>query len=147
MEVIYRKASQMDCEGILKLQGEWLQENITYGYQVETLDSLTSTLNEFSYIAEYEIGIIGFITASAHEAKSMAVINDGERYIKIEDVFVNNKYRDRGIGSHLIDIVLKEGQNQGIERALVYSATKDLDNIVDFYRKHGFKTWYVEMFK
>lgn len=147
MEVKYRRANQIDCEDILELQDEWFCEDITHGYQPEKLDSLTSKINEFSYIAENEIGIIGFVSATLHEAKGIAIMNDGELYIEIEDVFVSSKYRDQGIGGKLVDRVLDEANNKGIERAMIYSATKDLDSTVDFYRKHGFKTWYVQMFK
>lgn len=33
-----------------------------------------------------------------------------------------------------------------MERFRVYSATKDVDRILAFYRRHGFKSWYTEMF-
>ena len=147
MEFKYRRARQNDCEDVLKLQDEWFSEDITHGYQPEILDSLISKINEFSYIAECELGIIGFVSASVHEAKGMAIMNDGEMYIEIEDVFVSSEYRDQGVGGKLVDIALEEAHSKGIERALIYSATKDLDSVVDFYRKHGFKTWYVQMFK
>jgi ribosomal protein S18 acetylase RimI-like enzyme len=147
MEFKYRRARQLDCEDVLKLQDEWFSENITHGYQPEMLDSMISKINEFYYIAECELGIIGFVSASVHEAKGMAIVNDGEMYIEIEDIFVSSEYRDQGVGGKLVDIVMGEAHSKGIERALIYSATKDLDRVVDFYRKNGFKTWYVQMFK
>ena len=147
MEFKYRRARQIDCEDILELQGEWFSEEITHGYQPEMLGSMISKINEFSYIAECELGIIGFVSASVHEAKGMIIMNDGEKYIEIEDIFVSSEYRDQGVGGKLVDIALEEAHSKGIERALIYSATKDLDSVVDFYRKHGFKTWYVQMFK
>jgi GNAT superfamily N-acetyltransferase len=147
MEFKYRRARQIDCEDVLKLQDEWFSEDITHGYQPEMLDSLISKMNGFSYIAECEVGIIGFLIASVKEAKGMTIMSDGELYIEIEDVFVNSVYRDQGVGGKLVDIALEEAHSKGIERALIYSATKDLDSVVDFYRRHGFKTWYVQMFK
>jgi hypothetical protein len=32
-------------------------------------------------------------------------------------------------------------------RFVVATVTKDMDKILNFYRRHGFKPWYVQMFK
>lgn len=147
MEVKYRKAAIEDCEDILKLQEQWTEEDITYGFKAESLDNLAAKIGCFTYVAEAEDEIIGFLKATIHEAKDLAVIEDGEKYIEIDDIYVSSKYREKGIGSKLMEIILEEAGKQGIERAMVYSASKDIDSIIAFYRKHGFKSWYVQMFK
>jgi len=147
MDVCYRRAQQQDAEQIAILQNEWTRENIIYGYQSEDVRSIVMKINEFSYIAECEGEVIGFVTASVHEAKQIAVMRDGEQYLEIDDIYIDSEFRDRGIGSGLLETVLNEAHAKGIERSLVYSATKKLDGIIDFYSRHGFKTWYVQMFK
>lgn len=147
MKMKFRRATAEDCEDILKLQKQWAAEDITYGFKAEALETLETKIRCLSYIAEAEDEIIGFLTASIREAKALAVMKAGEKYIEIEDIYVSGKYRDQGIGSKLIETVLEEASKQGIERAMVYSASKDMDNIIAFYRKHGFKSWYIEMFK
>lgn len=147
MKVELRKASISDCEEISRLQSQWTEENITHGYMADTVEALKDKINEFCYVAEIDGCIVGFLLASIHEAKEMAVMSDGERYIEFEDIFVCNGYRDQGVGSFLLDRALEEARAHGVERAMVYSASKDLDSIMSFYRRHGFKSWYVQMFK
>lgn len=147
MNVSFRRVEQLDAEQIAKLQNEWEREGITYGYQAEAIEKIIAKINEFSYIAECEGKVIGFITASVHEAKHITVMTDGKRYLEIEDIYIGNEFRNQGIGSSLLETVLSEAHAKGIERSLVYSATKELDGIMDFYNKYGFKTWYVQMFR
>jgi len=38
-------------------------------------------------------------------------------------------------------------KNYNIKYLLVYSATKNIDAIIKFYRNQGFESWYIQMFK
>ena len=73
-------------------------------------------------------------------------MSEGERYIQIEELYVQPGFRNRGLGSQLLRSLLRAARARGAERFKVYSAAKDMDRILAFYRRHGFKSWYVEMF-
>lgn len=77
----------------------------------------------------------------------MAVIPQGKRYIEIDEVYVHPEYRSAGVGHQLVDRLLTEAESEGIRRSVVYSASKQLEKIVGFYRKHGFQMWFVKMFR
>ncbi len=38
-------------------------------------------------------------------------------------------------------------EQNGIRSFLVATDSKDMDKVLNFYRRHGFQLWYVRMFK
>jgi len=60
---------------------------------------------------------------------------------------VTAEHRSSGIGGMLLDGLLEAARRNGVERSLVYSATRDLEKVLRFYRRHGFKNWYVRMYR
>jgi ribosomal protein S18 acetylase RimI-like enzyme len=56
-------------------------------------------------------------------------------------------FRNQNIGGKLIERLLEIAGQAGIQRFLVATVTKDMDKILNFYRSHGFKPWYVQLFK
>ncbi len=77
----------------------------------------------------------------------MSVIDCGQFYIEIDDIYASTNNRGLGVGSILLEKILEVAKNNGIERSLIYSSTKDIDSIINFYKKYDYKTWYVQMFK
>ena len=67
--------------------------------------------------------------------------------MKIDDIYVTSNARNTAIGSFLLEKILDVAKENGIERSLIYSSTKDIEEIIKFYKKHDYKTWYVQMFK
>jgi hypothetical protein len=47
----------------------------------------------------------------------------------------------------IVNELLEISKQNEIERSLIYSSTKDMDSIINFYKKHDYKTWYIQMFK
>lgn len=77
----------------------------------------------------------------------MSIFHEGEQYIEVDDIYVSQGTRDLNIGSELIDKLLEVAKKERIERSLIYSSTKDMDSIIKFYKKHDYKTWYIQMYK
>jgi len=46
-----------------------------------------------------------------------------------------------------LDALLEVAKQNGIQRFVVSTVTKDIDRILAFYRNHGFKPWHLELFK
>lgn len=80
-------------------------------------------------------------------AGNMVVFSDGEQYLEIEDLYVAPHQRRSEMGSRLLTATELKARARGINRLLVYSSTKDLDSIVKFYRRHGLRSWHVQMYK
>jgi hypothetical protein len=43
--------------------------------------------------------------------------------------------------------LLEVAEQNGIRRILVATVSKDMNKVFNFYQGHGFKPWYVQMFK
>ena len=71
----------------------------------------------------------------------------GERYFRLDELYVHPDHRERGVGGLLVDRLLAEAQAEGVDRARVYSAAQDWQRIIAFYQRHGFKMWYVELYR
>lgn len=136
-----------DIPAIANLQQLWTLEQNVYGYTADTPDELQTRLNGYCLVAEHQAGLVGFLLASVHVSPGLAVIAQGERYVEVDDLYVSLAMRQRGVGSELLHEMERRARTDGIERFLLYSAVKDIDAILRFYRKHGFQSWYVQMFK
>ena len=142
-----RECIYQDLEGIVFLQQQWYKEEITYGFVPADKRYLETKLGKYFFIAELNNEIVGFVYGTVHKAEKMTVINNGEAYIEIDDLYTTVNNRGTRIGSLLLDKVLEVAKENGIERSLIYSSTKDMDSIMKFYKKHDYKTWYIQMFK
>lgn len=144
---IIRECKLEDLDFVVSLQHQWVNEDITHGLIPVDKGYLESKLSEYFFVAELNYEIIGFVYGSIHAADNMAIMDNGQLYIEVEDIYVSSNYRGTGLGGYLLDKVLYAAKENGIERSLIYSSTKDMDGIINFYKKHNYKTWYIQMFK
>ena len=98
-------------------------------------------------MAESAGRIVGYINGSVRLNQELAIIPAQETYLEIENIYVQPEFRNQNIGGKLIERLLEIAGQEGIERFLVATVTKDMDKILNFYRRHGFKPWYVQLFK
>ena len=146
-DILIRECTSADIRKVMELDKGWAAEDSTYGYVAESADGLANRLGPYFLVAEVQGSVVGFAYGSVHVSEGMAVLPAGQTYFEVDAIYVANEHRDSGIGGMLLDGLLEATQQNSIERSLVYSATKDLDRILRFYRKHGFKNWYVRMYR
>ncbi len=142
-----RKFNAKDIKNILNMQRTWADENITYGYTPYTEKECFDRLSDYSLVAEIEGEIVGFVFGSVHESNNMAIIPTGRLYLEIDDIYVAKTYRNKGIGSILLNRIIQVAHDYAIENFLLYSANKNIEQILKFYKSHGFKSWCVRMYK
>ena len=75
------------------------------------------------------------------------MLHVGETYFEVDAIYVMTEQRNKGIGGLLLNGLLEVARRNGIERSRVHSATKDLAKILRFYQTHGFKQWYVQLYR
>jgi len=75
------------------------------------------------------------------------VIPAHEPYVAIEDIYVQPGYRDRDIGGALLERIFEVAWQEGIQRFIVGTLSKETDRILKFYRSHGFTPWRIRFFK
>jgi GNAT superfamily N-acetyltransferase len=145
--LVIRECSYEDLECVESLQQQWTKEDITYGFVPAEKSYLETKLGKYFFVAESNNEILGFVYGTVHKSENMSVIDNGQLYIEIDDIYTSLNNRGAGIGTLLLDKVLAVAKENGIERSLIYSSTKDMDSIIKFYKKHDYKTWYIQMVK
>lgn len=137
-------------DAVLRLQRAWAEEAITYGYAPATREALLPLLGPYFLVAEVARNIVGFaygtpVPGDGNEAT--AVIPAGQPYLSIDEIYVAPGHRNQGIGGRLLHQITATARANGVTRFVVYSASKDLDGILRFYRAHGFRSWNVQLFQ
>lgn len=145
--LIIRQCTYNELDHVIALQEEWAKDDITYGFTPANKKYLSERLGKYFLVAEVQENIIGFVSGVINKAKNMTIFSDGELYIEIEDIYVSSNNRGQGIGNILLNKVLEISKENGVERSLLYSSTKNMESIIKFYKKHDYKTWCIQMFK
>lgn len=144
---ILRQCTEADLPAIAKLYTAFAAEEIVYGLVAENVDELRQRLSAYCLVAEVANEVVGFVLATEQRSPGYVVIPEGERYLAIDDLYVIPTFRHQSIGGALLKAVETQARANGIERFLLYSSVKDLDAVVQFYRRHGYQSWSIQMYK
>ena len=145
-----RACTRQDIDAVLHLDRQWEQENIAHDFMPISREEFLTLLERFPayfLVAESGRDLVGYIHGSVHRRRWVAVLPEGEPYLEIENVYVKPDFRNRHIGGKLMETLLVAAEQQGIQRFLVSSVSKEMDKTLHFYRRHGFTPWHVQMFK
>jgi ribosomal protein S18 acetylase RimI-like enzyme len=148
--VFIRQCTPKDIEAVLHLDEQWEQEDIAYDFIPISQEEFAANLARFPayfLVAESEGDIVGYVNGTVHRGTRVAVIPEQEPYVEIENVYVKPGFRNSHIGGKLVERLLEVAEQNGIQRCVVTSVSKDMDKVLNFYRGHGFKLWQVQLFK
>jgi ribosomal protein S18 acetylase RimI-like enzyme len=115
------------------------------------LDGLPNRLSDFSLIAEENGEIVGLLLAERRSTRDLSTeigrdaFPDDDSYLEIQELFVHETQQGKGIGSALVQEVLKRAKAAGIHRSMVYSANADYVRTARFYENCGFRMWHIFM--
>ncbi|MDP9315934.1 MAG: GNAT family N-acetyltransferase [Chloroflexota bacterium] len=146
-----RACTANDIDGVIALERQWEQEHIAYGdFNPMSRAAYATILEHFPayfLVAEKDGQLVGYIHASVQHNNPVAVIPAHEPYVAIEDIYVQPGCRASGIGGALLERVVERARQEGIQRCIVGTLSKDTDSILKFYRSHGFTPWRIQFFK
>jgi len=94
-------------------------------------------------VAEVKGKIVGYLAGGITETDSYRKVG---RLAEIENMFVEEEYRNQGIGGKLIQKFLDWAKRQKVERVKVVAFALNY-KALRFYRKHGFKEYEVVLEK
>lgn len=143
--IAIRPCLQGELVGVVAVSERWAAEDSTIGQLLIPTDLAHTWLGPYFLVAELAGELVGFAYAAVETSEGLAVIPAGERYLRLEELYVAPEQRDGGIGGHLVDAMLAQAAKDGVTRGRVYSASRDWRRIVAFYERHGFQMWYVEL--
>jgi GNAT superfamily N-acetyltransferase len=70
-----------------------------------------------------------------------------EPYVEIEGLYVQPDFRRQNIGGALLERLFEIARQAGIHRFLVGTRSKQTEQILRFYRSHGFTPWSIQFFR
>jgi ribosomal protein S18 acetylase RimI-like enzyme len=145
-----RQCTHRDIDGIFQLENAWEEEGISYVFNPVSREDFMTEFERFKkyyFVAESEGRIVGYINGSVQVNDKVDVLPKGVTYFDVENLYVLPEFRDGHVGGDLLDRLLATAAQDGIERFIVGSVTKDMDRILKFYKRHGFTPWHVQFFK
>ena len=146
IDAAIRPVTARDIDNVHRLGVEWAEEDITYGQVATAKQTIADNLGPYFLVATEGDELVGYIWGSVHTSKGLAVIPAGEQYMEIDELYVKQAFRRSGIGGRMLDTLGEIARKRGVNRFKVYSAARDLDGAMRFYRGHGFQSRYAEMF-
>ena len=140
VEFEVRAGREGDADAVRRLGLEWQREGATLGHVADSVAAYVTAIRGLSGIAEANGAPIGYFTASLH-AEHLAVMPRGARYVELDELYVVAGWRRRGVGSALLDFLKQRAGETGVGHLHVFSASRDLESALAFYRRHGFEPW------
>lgn len=106
-DLIIRECIHEDLDRIIFLQQQWCNADITYGFIPADKKYIEEKLGKYFFVAELNDEIVGFVYGTVHKAENMSVIDCGQLYIEIDDIYTSTNNRGLGIGSILLEKILE----------------------------------------
>jgi len=129
-DLIIREAANKDIEGVIEVLKTIYLQDIAWAKRA--IKKLLATENYVILVAELDDRIVGFIDyyilPSIWEKWNEATINN---------LFIHKNYQGGGIGSRLLEEVIKRTDEIGIVE-LHIGTEKDNERAIRLYKKHGF---------
>jgi GNAT superfamily N-acetyltransferase len=141
-----RPCRSEDIPAVVELAAMWAAEGSTHGQVPIPVETARSWLGGNFWVAQHDAVVVGFAYASLH-TDTLSIIPAGESYLKLEELYVLPGHRGRGVGGRLVERVIAEAAEHGVSHGWVYSSAKEWPRIVDFYQRHGFRMWFVGLYR
>jgi GNAT superfamily N-acetyltransferase len=147
--VTIRPAEVADIPEVQDLEARWAASAETIGQSLTPVDVLSSCAGGCFFVASNDRGIVGFVLGrlKRNDGSHSAVFALGEPYVEIEDLYVAPEYRSAGIGRRLVAATTDWAGRMRVPYLFAYSATRDIDRILRFYRSCGFEDWAVQVYR
>ena len=134
-DLIIREAANKDIEGVIEVLKTIYLQDATWAKRA--IKKLLATENYVILVAVLDDQIVGFIDyyilPSIWEKWNEATINN---------LFIHKNYQGRGIGSRLLEEVIKRTEEVGIAELHV-GTEKGNEKAIRLYKKHGFLKEYL----
>jgi GNAT superfamily N-acetyltransferase len=133
-EISIRKAQKKDCQAVFDLSKELarhhdMEHNITIKFDVFKECGFGKNPAWWAYIAEYDGKIVAFALYYVRFATWRG------RTLYLEDFFVTDEMRGKGVGKLLFDALIMEAKSQNMV-AINWQVMKWNDAAIGFYKNY-----------
>ena len=134
-DLVIREATHKDIEGIIEVLATIYLQDVAWAERA--VKKLLATENYVILMAELDDQVVGFIDyyilPSIWEKRNEATINN---------LFIHKDYQGKGVGSRLLEEVIKRTDEIGIVELHVGTEKKN-ERAIRLYKKHGFLMKYL----
>ncbi len=145
MSVIFRKMEEKDKNAVIEMMRVFYASPAVFSNGSEEIfeADVDNCIGECPFLEGYVFDDNGNIQGYGMLAKSFST-EFGKTCIWIEDIYVKNEYRGKGIGSHFLKYV----EEKYAESVLRLEVEAENENAVHVYKKCGYSVLpYMEMKK
>lgn len=124
---------------------QWEKENSCFGYRTNTVDDFK---NQDIYLAYDDEEVVGYLFGFTNITKNESVtIPISSKIFEVEEIFVKEDYRGKGIGQQLFRF-LEKSLDSSYDYICLSTATKNYKKILHFYIDELDMTfWSARLFK
>ena len=128
MKISEVAADEVVFDRLIELSEKWEAENSCYGYRANSKEDIEGN----RIFAAYEDGrIVGYLFGHSSNLENMtSIIPKGTACFEVMEIFVEEEYRNRGIGRSLFEYMEKSIDDEYI---VLSTATKNHKAILHFY--------------
>jgi ribosomal protein S18 acetylase RimI-like enzyme len=144
-----READKSDYDEIFELEQEWFNEGMSPGLENPIKKEFFKEMNKSTVIiAIGKNKIIGYLICKirkAGEDNYVHKIKKGEEYADLDSLYIKKKFRGKGVGKELVKNCFKKVKEAGYKKVIVSADSKELNKLVKFYMKLGFKPLFTRL--
>lgn len=146
MQISEVQPTPEQMERLIKMSADWENENSCRGYRKNTPEDLAGCRIFLAVGAGEPVGYLLARMETAERASS--VMEQGTRFLEIEELYVVPNFRGQGIGGKLYRFAAETGKREGVEYVRLSTATKDYRRILHFYLDAlGMDFWSATLFQ
>jgi len=144
--VVIRQATPADAKEMWMLERSVAREGVLWGEVPTTRAAVKSRIGPLAFVAEVNGRLVGHVYGVVRKPEKYCVFRKGERFVELDAAYIRRAWRGRGVGTLLVRRLIREARKRGFRRFLVYTANKELERAIRFYRGAGFRTWCANLF-
>lgn len=147
--VLIRGCTAQDLEAVCQLDDLWKEEGVAHVWYGNRDDVIADfeRFPQYFLVAEGGGRIVGYVNGSVRTNDTVDVLPKQQSYLAIDNIYVRPEFRGKRVGGDLLERLLEVAKENGIERFVVSTLSKDMDAVIRFYRGYGFTPWHVSLFK
>ena len=114
MGIVIREAGEGDYKNLMKLYDEFVEEDRYSTGKEDSFQEVLASTENFISVAEDKGKLVGFVTFSMRW-----VVRYPTPIAEMDELYVKPEYRRQGLGSKLVEAILKKAAELGCSRMFI----------------------------
>lgn len=131
-DITIREAREADYKELMKLYDEFVEEERYSQGREDSFQEVLASTENFVYVAEDDGKLVGFVTFSMRW-----VVRYPTPIAEMDELYVKPDYRRKGLGTQLVDTIMKKAGELGCSRMFLRTHFKQ-EAAEELSKKMGF---------